>query len=378
MAKYDPLYEWLMSKTNAGEVVVSTTFGEIEEILRVPLPPSARTYREWWANDETHSQAIGGWMAAGWKVDNVSLNFGQVTFKHFEQVAFEHFEQVAFEHFEQVTFEQRFNEPVFISEAILQLNRKSVIICPDTCVLLNFVKLEKRSANNSSWIDRFDKWERQLTRCEALLSNKAVGWVIPEQIKREFEGNLDKKFQPFNGAEEEVISGNDLNGSIATLNSELRGVLDGFKDRAKNCRNNIIKKAVLLKEEQNSFIHDAWSLVHSDEFPNKKGNQQMKDSVILSHLCELYRFEEEISRNLNDSQEQAETRNRLFQNHSGINSRIYFWTFDSFDGQTNDESSRFFQKGTRNHIEIKDNILLIHLPTSNPLDSQILSETVPG
>ena len=80
MAKYTPLYEWLMSKTNAGEEEASLTFGEIEEILGDALPPSARIYREWWANDGTHSQATGGWMAAGWKVGHVDLDSKQVMF----------------------------------------------------------------------------------------------------------------------------------------------------------------------------------------------------------------------------------------------------------------------------------------------------------
>ena len=203
--------------------------------------------------------------------------------------------------------------------------------------------------------------------------------MVPEQIKREFEDNPDKKFQPFASVEECLISERELNGSIVALNSESRGVLNEFKGRAKKHRKEIIRKAVLLKEEQHSFIHDAWSLVHGNESPNnEKGKQQMKDSVILSHLCEIYRLEEEISRNLNDSPEQAETPNRLIQNHSGINSRIYFWTFDSFDGQMNNQLQRFSRKGTQNYIQIKNNILSIRLPTSNPLDSQMLNKTVSG
>ena len=356
MAKYDPLYEWLLSKVNAGKAVVLTTFSEIDEILGVPLPKSARTYkryRSWWANDETRVQAAGGWMAAEWKVDHIDLAS------------------------EQVTFKRRFNEPVSISEAIRQLNRKSVIICPDTCALLNFVKLEKRSANNSPWIDRFDDWERQLDKCESLLFNEAVGWVIPEQIKREFEDNSDKEFQPFGSAEKEIISGSNLSGSnlngyIATLNSELQNVLNGFKARAKNCQNKIIRKAVLLKEERHSLIRDAWSLVRSDEFPNNKGDQQMKDSVILSYLYEIYRFGGKSPISSDHSPEQAEFLTRLFQNHLGINSNIYFWTFDSFYGQMKDGSMQFPQKSAQRYIEIKNNISLIHSPAPNSISSQII------
>ena len=364
MAKHNPLYEWFRLKSAAGGEEVETTFDEIEGILGNPLPTSAKEHKEWWDNNQTHAQAIGGWKAAGWRVGQVDIESKKVTFK------------------------RGFNEPVSISEAIRQLNRKSVIICPDTCVLSNFVKLRGDKTKNSSWLDHFDEWERQLTKCKTLLSDEAVGWVIPEQIKREFEDKLIKReledkpkeeFQPFGSVEEKLISEEELNGSIAKLNSELRSIFDGFKDRAKNYRKKIIRKAVLLKEEQHSFIHDAWSLVHGNEFPNnEKGKQQMKDSVILSHLCELYRFEEGISGSLNDSLEEAETPNRPLKDHSGINSRIYFWTFDGFDEQMNDQSRRFFQKGTKNYIEIKNNILSIHLPMSNPLDFQILDETVSG
>ena len=373
MAKYNPLCEWLRSKANAGEEEAPATFSEIDEILGNSLPPSAKKHKEWWDNNQTHAQAIGGWKAAGWRVAHVDIDS------------------------EQVIFERGFNEPVFISEAIRQLNRKSVIICPDTCVLSNFVKLRGGKTKNSSWLDHFDEWEKQLTKCKTLLSDEAVGWVIPEQIKREFEDKLIKRefedklikrefkdklkeeFQPFDSVKKNLISEEELNGSIAELNSGLRDIFDDFKYRAKNYRKKIIRKAVLLKEEQHSFIHDAWSLVHGNEFPNnEKGKQQMKDSVILSHLCELYRFEEGISGSLNDSLEESETPNRPLKDHSGINSRIYFWTFDGFDEQMNDQSRRFFQKGTQNYIEIKNNILSIHLPMSNPLDSQILDETVSG
>ena len=357
MAKYNTLCEWLRSRANAGEEEAPTTFSKIEKILGVSLPKSAREYKEWWDNDKTHAQAIGGWRAAGWRVAHVDIDS------------------------EQVIFERGFNEPVFIYKAIRQLDGKSVIICPDTCVLSNFVKLRGGKTKNSSWLDHFDEWEKQLTKCEELLYDEAVGWVIPEQIKREFEDKLIKReledkpkeeFQPFDSVKKNLISEEELNGSIAELNSGLRDIFDDFKSRAKDCRKKIIRKAVLLKEEQHSFIHDAWSLVHGNEFPNnEKGKQQMKDSVILSHLCELYPFEEGISGSLNDSLEEAETPNRPLKDHSGINSRIYFWTFDGFDEQMNDQSRRFSRKGTQNYIEIKNNILSIHLPTSNSLDFQM-------
>jgi hypothetical protein len=65
MSKYDPLHEHLSGLTAES---VDMTFAEVESVLGFALPPSAREYREWWANAETkqhpHSQA---WTLAGRK-----------------------------------------------------------------------------------------------------------------------------------------------------------------------------------------------------------------------------------------------------------------------------------------------------------------------
>ena len=76
--KYAPLHRHL---SNLEGREWSTTFHEIERILGATLPPSARTYREWWSpNDRTHPQALA-WMAAGWEPVNVNLRAETVVFK---------------------------------------------------------------------------------------------------------------------------------------------------------------------------------------------------------------------------------------------------------------------------------------------------------
>jgi hypothetical protein len=76
---YHPLHIHLLTRT---EDVVHMTFGEIERILGKALPPSARRYRPWWANEMegTHSHARS-WLDAGRKTQNVDLNAGTVEFR---------------------------------------------------------------------------------------------------------------------------------------------------------------------------------------------------------------------------------------------------------------------------------------------------------
>src|SRR5215471_6455032 len=54
---------------------------EIEGILRAHLPPEARRFPNWWANQKTgkRPQAFA-WMAAGWLVSKVDVDGEFVTF----------------------------------------------------------------------------------------------------------------------------------------------------------------------------------------------------------------------------------------------------------------------------------------------------------
>ena len=75
--KYAPLHRHL---SNLDGWEWSTTFHEIERIIDADLPDSAHTYREWWANDRTHTQAIA-WMTAGWELVSVDLSREAVLFR---------------------------------------------------------------------------------------------------------------------------------------------------------------------------------------------------------------------------------------------------------------------------------------------------------
>jgi hypothetical protein len=60
---------------------VTLSFSEMEEILGFPLPKSARKFRTWWANDNTHSHAVNGWLTCGWKVNEIDLVEQYVRFR---------------------------------------------------------------------------------------------------------------------------------------------------------------------------------------------------------------------------------------------------------------------------------------------------------
>lgn len=80
MGKYDSLGRYLGEQKKELKTL---GFGRVEEILGFPLPMSARTHRPWWANDETHVQAVDGWVSVGWKVKLVNLAREIVTFEKF-------------------------------------------------------------------------------------------------------------------------------------------------------------------------------------------------------------------------------------------------------------------------------------------------------
>jgi hypothetical protein len=50
---------------------ITTSLDEIEEVLRIPLPDSAKKYPAWWAN-QGRAQSLA-WESAGWKTRDVDL-----------------------------------------------------------------------------------------------------------------------------------------------------------------------------------------------------------------------------------------------------------------------------------------------------------------
>lgn len=58
---------------------VQMRFSDVESVVG-PLPDSARKHREWWSNNNSHTHARNGWLAAGWKTKNVDMMAEQLTF----------------------------------------------------------------------------------------------------------------------------------------------------------------------------------------------------------------------------------------------------------------------------------------------------------
>ncbi|MFZ6030289.1 MAG: helix-turn-helix domain-containing protein [Chloroflexota bacterium] len=74
--KYRALFEYL-STCSQDEVTLRLT--EIEDLLREPLPISARRRRDWWGNRRQALQAAA-WVEAGYKVTETDLERGEITF----------------------------------------------------------------------------------------------------------------------------------------------------------------------------------------------------------------------------------------------------------------------------------------------------------
>ena len=78
MSKYSPLRDHLLRlRTDRWDA----TFGEIEDVLGFPLPPSAYRYPAWWSNEVSgrHVQKIG-WLGAGFRTSQVDIAGRRVTF----------------------------------------------------------------------------------------------------------------------------------------------------------------------------------------------------------------------------------------------------------------------------------------------------------
>lgn len=83
MSKYDPLSRWLRNQLSSP---VKVTFEDIEDEdkIGVNLPPSARQYREWWANatdPKTRYRQCRAWLNAGWEVEYVDPSSEFVIFR---------------------------------------------------------------------------------------------------------------------------------------------------------------------------------------------------------------------------------------------------------------------------------------------------------
>jgi hypothetical protein len=80
MSQYERLYTWLNGNPNQR---VYATFHELEAVLGVYLPGSARKRRHWWANEQvatTMHVQCRAWLQAGFNVEEVDLENEIVTF----------------------------------------------------------------------------------------------------------------------------------------------------------------------------------------------------------------------------------------------------------------------------------------------------------
>jgi len=71
-SRYAPLHRHLAAVSKDTKSY-EMSFDEISTVMGADLPKSAYDHRAWWANTESHSQALA-WISAGWKVDGVDLD----------------------------------------------------------------------------------------------------------------------------------------------------------------------------------------------------------------------------------------------------------------------------------------------------------------
>ena len=78
MSRYAPLEEYLSSRT---ESEVPMTFEEIERVIHAKLPPAARKWRAWWANNESSGAITKWWKRAGFISTRVDMEAGRLVFR---------------------------------------------------------------------------------------------------------------------------------------------------------------------------------------------------------------------------------------------------------------------------------------------------------
>lgn len=77
-SKYYPLFTFLRRQ---GEDRVQMSLDEIETIIDRQLPPSARERTGFWSNRSQGGHQAEAWLRAGYRVEAIDLQAGQVTFR---------------------------------------------------------------------------------------------------------------------------------------------------------------------------------------------------------------------------------------------------------------------------------------------------------
>jgi CBS domain-containing protein len=81
-SRYAPLALYL---EGVQQDQIQLTFQDIERILGDSLPPSARQWRSWWANDTTHHPHAQEWLTVGWRVARIAMTEERVTFARIKE-----------------------------------------------------------------------------------------------------------------------------------------------------------------------------------------------------------------------------------------------------------------------------------------------------
>lgn len=76
--KYLPIARLLLQEVAS---LKRFTFSELEYAIRDQLPPSARKYSAWWANERGRHVQASAWLGVGWRVDSFDLRGETVTFR---------------------------------------------------------------------------------------------------------------------------------------------------------------------------------------------------------------------------------------------------------------------------------------------------------
>jgi hypothetical protein len=77
MGVYEPITAYLCRTQGRS---VRLTFGQVERIIKRPLPRSAYRYREWWSNNPTGHSHARSWTAVGWRTQKVNLEKRELVF----------------------------------------------------------------------------------------------------------------------------------------------------------------------------------------------------------------------------------------------------------------------------------------------------------
>ncbi len=77
MSRYEPLLQHLSGQGGREHPM---SFAEIERVIGGDLPPSARSHRPWWSNNEGSHVAVRAWRRAGWKAARVDMAAERVVF----------------------------------------------------------------------------------------------------------------------------------------------------------------------------------------------------------------------------------------------------------------------------------------------------------